>query len=78
MANPIGQDELPAGIAHHPGAMDAVPSDWATTGYFLTIAPHPDDATRPILKWVPASEVGAGFIIEDGEFLTEDGNIISE
>lgn len=59
MADPLAQQDLPAGIKQAPNALDDVPSDWATVQYVAVIAPHPDYPDIPILKYVAAGSVGA-------------------
>jgi hypothetical protein len=70
MADPWKGKKLPSGVAWVPGALDALPSDWASVQYVLTIGPHPDDAARPICLWIPATDIvpdpgGGGFAPDD-------------
>jgi hypothetical protein len=83
VTDPIALKRFPPGVKLDPDAIDEVPGDWETVQYLATIEPHPDDATRPILRWVLASSVSSGspVTVEDGMggFLIvfdEDGNVV--
>jgi len=53
MTGPIALKRFPAGTRLAPVAIDALPSDWATVNYTITIAEHPEKPGVPILVFVP-------------------------
>ena len=79
MSDPRAFFSLPDGEAIDPSAVDAVPTDWATVRYVPVIEAHPDDPTKPILRFVTASSiVAASVLTENGEVLTENGDVLTE
>lgn len=59
MPDPKVQKRHAEGVRLAPLSIDAVPADWSTVQYTITIVPHPDLPSVPILKFVEGSGGGS-------------------
>lgn len=82
MTDPWKGKRLPSGVQWEPGALAALPSDWADryaagTPYEIYVRPHPDHPDVPVFAFRVATSL-EGIITEGGSLVTEGGDVIYE
>lgn len=68
MSDPRAMDVPDDGNVIDPAGIDAIPSDWASIQYTIVIAPHPDNPSLPILKFIQATAAidASPIYVDDG------------